>query len=76
MDYREMLRIAGDPATVRGTARMIGEVLGDSLTGWERDFLAKLERFSVGGILIPVVSRSHDIGAHAKPPGRQLRDGP
>jgi hypothetical protein len=46
MNYREMLRLAGDPAAVRASARSIRTILGDErLNDWERQFLAKLEAF-------------------------------
>jgi hypothetical protein len=45
MNYREMSRLAGDPATVRASARSIRTILGDRLNNWEREFLTKLEIF-------------------------------
>ena len=45
MNYSEMARIAADPAAVRATAGFITTVLGDKLSGSERDFLSKLAAF-------------------------------
>ena len=45
MDYREMARIAGDPAAVRSTAGFVRAVLGDRLNEREREFIAQLEKF-------------------------------
>ena len=45
MNYREMTRLAADPTAVRATATFITTVLGDKLSGTERDFLTKLSSF-------------------------------
>jgi hypothetical protein len=45
MNYREMNRIAGDPAAVRITAGFISTVLGQRLSEGEREFLEKLAKF-------------------------------
>jgi hypothetical protein len=45
VNYREMARIAADPAAVRATVGFITSVLGDKLSGSERDFLSKLAVF-------------------------------
>ena len=45
MNYREMTRLAADPPAVRATATFITTVLGDKLSGTERDFLTKLSSF-------------------------------
>lgn len=45
MNYAEMARIASDPVAVRGTARYVKTLLGDTLTEREAEFLAQLEKF-------------------------------
>jgi hypothetical protein len=45
MDYRELSRIAGDPAEVRSTAKMIKRLLGERISEWQAEFLSKLEKF-------------------------------
>jgi hypothetical protein len=45
VNYREMARIAADPTAVRATATFVTTVLGDRLSGTEREFLTKLLGF-------------------------------
>ena len=46
MDYRELSRIAGDPAAVRSTATLVKALLGSNLNDWQDEFLSKLEKFN------------------------------
>jgi len=45
MNYREMNRVAGDPAAVRSMAGFVSTVLGERLSEGEREFLEKLAKF-------------------------------
>lgn len=45
MDYREMTRLAQDPAGVRGIAKMIMTVVADELSEKSHSFLASLQTY-------------------------------
>jgi len=45
MNYREMSRLAGDPAAVRSTAGFVATALGALMSEGEREFLLKLSKF-------------------------------
>lgn len=45
MNYREMTRLAQDPAGIRGIARMIRTVVADELSETSQSFLSALETY-------------------------------
>lgn len=46
MNYRELSRIGGDPAAVRGTATLVKNLLGLRISSWQDNFLSNLQRFA------------------------------
>ncbi len=56
MNYRDMSRLAADPAAIRARAKLVSELLGTRATPWQARFLARLARWE-GPYLLPMEDR-------------------
>jgi len=66
MNYRDMSRLAADPAAVRARAKLVAELLGSRATPWQARFLARLARWE-GPYSLPMEDREtlHNLSGKA-----------
>lgn len=74
MNYREMSRLAGDPAGIRARAKLVLELLGTRATPWQARFLNRLSKWD-GPDLLPMDDRETLYNLAGKASRRQEKAG-